>query len=119
MKIGSPDNQTAVNSLVTDRAASGATRKTSGDTSTSGTSSVNSSDDSTSVQLSDTAAQLLATPSDGTFDADKVARMSQAIKDGTFQANPEKIADKLISNAQELLDRTRNSAGDDSTASSY
>lgn len=114
MKIGSPDNQTAVNSLVTDRAASNATRKTSGDSSTNSTSS---SDDSTSVELSDTAAQLLATPSDGTFDADKVARISQAIKDGSFQANPEKIADKLISNAQELLDRTRSDSSSNGSSS--
>jgi negative regulator of flagellin synthesis FlgM len=37
------------------------------------------------------------------FDAEKVDRIAKSIEDGTFKANPEAIADKLISNAQELL----------------
>jgi negative regulator of flagellin synthesis FlgM len=37
------------------------------------------------------------------FDADKVARMSEAIANGTFRINADAIADKLIANAQELL----------------
>ena len=36
-------------------------------------------------------------------DADKVARISAQIADGSFKINPEAIADKLIANAQELL----------------
>jgi negative regulator of flagellin synthesis FlgM len=40
---------------------------------------------------------------DGTFDADKVARMAQAIRDGKFEVNADAIADKLIANTQELL----------------
>ncbi len=32
------------------------------------------------------------------FDAEKVARMSQAIADGSFTVNPEAIADKLLAN---------------------
>lgn len=43
---------------------------------------------------------------DGSFDAAKVERISQSIKEGTFKPNPEAIADKLIANAQELLART-------------
>ena len=54
---------------------------------------------SAQVELSDTAS-LLNTPE---FDSDKVARITQAIRDGKFQVNPEAIADKLIANAQELL----------------
>ena len=42
-------------------------------------------------------------PSNADFDAEKVARISQAIADGTFKINAEVIADKLIANAQELL----------------
>ena len=53
---------------------------------------------STEVTLSAEAAQE-ATP----FDAEKVARIAQAIKDGKFTVNHEAIADKLIANAQELL----------------
>ncbi len=40
------------------------------------------------------------------FDAEKVARIAQAIRDGKFQVNAEAIADKLIANAQELLPKS-------------
>ena len=37
------------------------------------------------------------------FNAEKVEAMKQAIASGTFQVNPEAIADKLLSNAAEML----------------
>ena len=40
---------------------------------------------------------------DGSFDAAKVAQVQQSIADGTYRINAEAIADKLISNAQDLL----------------
>lgn len=60
-------------------------------------------DPSAKVELSSTAAALLSgtTP----FDAEKVARISQAIAEGSFKINPEVIADKLIGNARELLSK--------------
>ena len=60
-------------------------------------------DASATVELSSTAAALLAgsTP----FDAEKVARISQAIAEGSFKIKPEVIADKLIGNARELLSK--------------
>jgi negative regulator of flagellin synthesis FlgM len=58
---------------------------------------------SAKVELSSTAAQLAAGGTEGVFDTQKVQRISDAIRDGKFQVNPEAIADKLISNAQELL----------------
>lgn len=58
---------------------------------------------SATVALSSAATQLAAAQSDGVFDAQKVQRISDAIRDGKFQVNPEAIADKLIANAQELL----------------
>ena len=60
-------------------------------------------DASAKIALSSEAASLIAGGSNTEFDAEKVARISQAIDDGTFKINPEVIADKLISNAQELL----------------
>ena len=61
-------------------------------------------DASATVELSSTATALLSgsTP----FDAEKVARISQAIADGSFKIDAEAIADKLIANAQELLGKT-------------
>ena len=64
-------------------------------------------DPSATVALSSTASTLLSGGASGEFDAEKVARMSEAIAAGTFKVNPEAIADKLISNAQELLGKVR------------
>lgn len=62
---------------------------------------------SAKVELSSQANALLGAEgkgnADGTFDAEKVERLAQAIREGKFQVNPEVIADKLIANAQELL----------------
>jgi len=49
------------------------------------------------------AASLLVNESNADFDAAKVARIAQAIRDGKFKINAEGIADKLIGNAKELL----------------
>ena len=60
-------------------------------------------DPSATVALSSTAATLLSGGASGEFDAEKVARMTEAIANGSFKVNAEAIADKLIANAQELL----------------
>jgi negative regulator of flagellin synthesis FlgM len=59
---------------------------------------------SANVQLS-SAASLLVGGDHADFDTKKVERIAQAIRDGKFSVNPEAIADKLISNAQELISR--------------
>lgn len=41
-------------------------------------------------------------------DTEKVNAVRAAIEQGSYVVNPEAIADKLLTNAQELLDRTRN-----------
>lgn len=60
---------------------------------------------SAQVALSTTAAKLLsgAGGAAGEFDAEKVARISDAIERGEFKINAEVIADKLIANAAEVL----------------
>ncbi len=58
---------------------------------------------SAQVALSPTVSQLAAGSQEGVFDADKVQRISEAIRDGKFSVNADAIADKLIANAQELL----------------
>lgn len=60
---------------------------------------------SAQVELSSTATQLSGLAADATFDAAKVDRIAQAIRDGQFKVDPEAIADKLIANAEELLGR--------------
>jgi negative regulator of flagellin synthesis FlgM len=60
-------------------------------------------DASATVALSSTASTLLSGGASGEFDAEKVARISAQLADGSFKVNPEAIADKLIANAQELL----------------
>ena len=43
------------------------------------------------------------TESSADFDADKVARIAQAIRDGKFNVNAEKIADGLITQSREFM----------------
>ncbi|MCY4756183.1 flagellar biosynthesis anti-sigma factor FlgM [Pelomonas aquatica] len=56
------------------------------------------------------AAQLAASAGadDGSFDAAKVQRISQAISEGKFTVDADAIADKLVANAQELLSAPAN-----------
>jgi len=43
------------------------------------------------------------TAGEAPFDAAKVERIRQAIKDGQFTVNPDAVAEKIISSAKELL----------------
>lgn len=63
------------------------------------------SEPSAQVALSPEAAVLGRARVDPTFDAAKVERIAQAIRDGKLTVNAEAIADKLIANAEELLAR--------------
>ena len=63
---------------------------------------------SAKVELSNAASALGSQEiDDGSFDAAKVQRISQAISEGKFTINAQAIADKLISNAQELVGRSQ------------
>lgn len=67
-----------------------------------------SATENTKVSLSTAALAASAGSSvSGDFDAAKVAAFQQAIQSGKFKADPEAIADRLLSNAQELMSRTR------------
>ncbi|MFO1330403.1 MAG: flagellar biosynthesis anti-sigma factor FlgM [Rubrivivax sp.] len=93
MKIGSVDNALPVTPAAADRKAAAPSP---------GAASLGTGTDTVAISAEGSA--LAA--GDGSFDAAKVERLSKAIKDGTYQVNPEAIADKLIANAQELLART-------------
>jgi negative regulator of flagellin synthesis FlgM len=98
MKIGSPADKPPVAPATTGRTNTGeAAAKTAG--------TPGAAEASTQVELSSAAATLLSGVggSSPEFDAEKVARISQAIADGSFKVDHAAIADKLIANAKELL----------------
>lgn len=101
MKIGQFENKAAVPTTPIERK--------SGPASHAGAApgAAASAEPSATVALSSAASQLTVAAGDsaGAFDAAKVARISDAIRDGKFSVNAEAIADKLIANAQELLGR--------------
>ncbi|MBK8121916.1 MAG: flagellar biosynthesis anti-sigma factor FlgM [Sulfuritalea sp.] len=45
--------------------------------------------------------------SEAAFNSQKVAEIRQAISEGKFQINPERIADGLISSVREMLGQNR------------
>ncbi|MEX1167107.1 MAG: flagellar biosynthesis anti-sigma factor FlgM, partial [Hydrogenophaga sp.] len=61
------------------------------------------------VSLSASTTQALsgAGSTSDVFNADKVESMKQAIANGSFQVNAEAIADKMLSNAAEMLGGTK------------
>lgn len=61
------------------------------------------------VELSSTASSLIsgAGSDEGSFDAEKVQRIAKAIEDGKFTINADAIADKLIANASEMVNRAQ------------
>lgn len=96
MKIGPLENKAAP-------APTGADRK-----SASGAAAPASSagpEPSAKVELSAAASVIASGLADGSFDAQKVERLTRAIRDGQYQIDPHAIADKLLANARELLDR--------------
>ena len=92
MKIGPFDNKPPVAPAASERKGAAATQPPVAEA-------------SAQVALSPAATALSGAGSDAAFDAGKVERIAQAIRDGKFKINPEAIADKLIVNAQELLGR--------------
>ena len=69
-------------------------------------SGASAADPSAKVELSNAASSLLSGSANSDFDADKVARIAQAITDGKFEINAEKIADRLLANANEVLGKS-------------
>jgi negative regulator of flagellin synthesis FlgM len=96
MKIGPLDNKANLATPATDRKAQ------------AGGAHAAMPEPSAKVELSTTAGVLASVGSDGSFDTQKVERLSRAIREGTFRIDANKIADKLIDNARELLNRGAN-----------
>ena len=98
MKIGNIQEKPAAAPATTGKAAAN-------DNSAAAQASAAAAEASAKVELSSAAASLMASTGSPEFDTAKVARITQAIADGSFKINPEVIADKLIANAQELLSK--------------
>jgi negative regulator of flagellin synthesis FlgM len=71
-------------------------------------------DESTKVALSSAASLLSTSGGAAVFDTEKVARVQEAIANGTYVINPEAIASRLIANAKEVL---ANARGDEAQGS--
>jgi negative regulator of flagellin synthesis FlgM len=108
MKIGnSPEVASA--SVGVDKPAAAPTGRAPANGANGGTTQVGAKkppEASAKLELSSNATQLMqGVAEDGSFDAAKVDRISQAITQGKFTVNANVIADKLIANAQEMLGR--------------
>ncbi len=101
MKIGTITSTVATTAIDNDRRTAREQSTTSSVTTTLG------DDSSTQVELSPEATMLSHASQDPSFDQAKVERIAQAIRDGSFSINPGAIADKLLSNAQEVLGRSQ------------
>ena len=101
MKIGTITSTVATTAIDSDR------RTSTQQSSTTSVSSQLDDDSSTQVELSPEATMLSHASQDPSFDQAKVERIAQAIRDGSFSINPGAIADKLLSNAQEVLGRSQ------------
>ena len=92
MKIGPVDTPASVSQTAAERKAA--------------PEPVKSAEPSARVQWSSDVALGSPEASRADFDAEKVERIAQAIREGRFQVNAEAIADQLIANAQELLPKS-------------
>jgi negative regulator of flagellin synthesis FlgM len=96
MKIGQLDNSHKLAAPAADARKAGATPSGS-------ESKAAPVEASAKVELSAAASLLAAEGNTADFDAEKVARIAQAIRDGKFEVNAGAIADKLIANTRELI----------------
>ena len=98
MKIGPLENKSPLTPAGADRkAASGG----------AATGSATSPEPSAKVELSAAASVIASGVADGSFDAQKVERLARAIRDGQYQVDPHAIADKLLAQTRELLERSK------------
>lgn len=108
MKIGQPsDTSVPVNSTTANAPAKGGQSASS---TAASAASAQAPSAGVAVTVSPMARTLEASKRSEAADVDmkKVNAVRSAIEQGTYKVNPEAIADKLISSAQEMLKRTSN-----------
>ena len=108
MKIGQPSD----NSIQTHTGTAAAAQKAGQGGNASAAATANAVESSRSVGVAVTMSTLVqgmekaGRGEAADIDTQKVATVRAAIQEGTYVVNPEAIADKLLSNAQEMLNRT-------------
>ena len=110
MKIGQhSDNSVSVNSTATNAPAKGG-QSASMAAAAPAAATAQAASAGVAVTVSSMARTLEASKRSEAADVDmeKVKAVRAAIDQGTYKVNPEAIADKLISSAQEILNRTSN-----------
>jgi negative regulator of flagellin synthesis FlgM len=95
MKIGPLENKSAL------APASGDRKPAAGSAATASS----KPEPSAKVELSAAASVIANGVADGSFDAQKVEQLTRAIRDGHYQIDAQAIADKLLANARDMLDR--------------
>jgi negative regulator of flagellin synthesis FlgM len=97
MKIGQLDNSQKL------AAATPAEQRRAQPTGKDGKTQAAPTEASAKVELSAAASLLAAQGNTADFDAEKVERIAQAIRDGQFKVDAEAIADKLIAHTRDLI----------------
>ena len=109
MKIGQPsDKPVSANSAAP--AVSAKNGQGPNATSSSATARSSASSPGVAVSVSTLARTLVQTQRGeaADIDAEKINAVRLSLEQGTFKVNAEAIADKLLANAQEMLNRNRN-----------
>ena len=106
MKVGQPADLPKVSTPPS--AASGAAAPAKKEAAATATSTASSSGVAVTVSTSVRSLEQANRGEAADIDTEKVNAVRQAIEDGTYVVNAEAIADKLLSNAQEMLNRTQN-----------
>lgn len=112
MKIGqTPENSIPVqqgNTASAQKAAQNAPSTASSAASTAAAQGARSSGVAVTVSTLARGLEKTSRSEGASIDTQKVATIKAAIQNGSFVVNPEAIADKLLANAQEMLNRTTN-----------
>ncbi len=106
MKVGQPAEMPKVSTP--SPAASGAAAPAKKEAAATATSTANSAGVAVTVSTTVRSLEQANRGEAADIDAEKVNAVRQAIEDGTYVVNAEAIADKLLANAQEMLNRTQN-----------
>ena len=107
MKIGQPPELPLVQNSPP-AASSAAAHKAAPDAAAAASHSAKSASVAVTVSTQVRALEQANKGESADINMDKVNAMRAAIEQGTFVVNPQVIADKLLSNAQEMLNRTHN-----------